>query len=108
MPQAGPGDTPEEQLGQASAHYLRRHLLPGATIGIGWGDTVLRALFDLSRDSLKGVTIATIAGGIDAYTLHVLGSSNNDLGTHIRFVSAPPFFLRPHPRSPRRCAKRPP
>ena len=44
MPQAGPGDTPEEQLGQASAHYLRRHLLPGATIGIGWGDTVLRAL----------------------------------------------------------------
>lgn len=92
VPQTGPSKSPEEineQLGQAGAQYLRRHLRPGATIGIGWGDTVLRALFALSRESLKGVTIATIAGGIDAYTRRVLGSSNNDLGTHIRFVPAP-------------------
>lgn len=45
MPQAGPGDAPEEineQLSQAGTQYLRRHLRPGATIGIGSGDTVLR------------------------------------------------------------------
>jgi len=92
VPHSGASDSPEEineQLGQAGAQYLRRHLRPGTTIGIGWGDTVLRALFALSRDSLKGVTIATIAGGIDAYTRRVFGSSNNDLGTHIRFVPAP-------------------
>ncbi|QTE27950.1 sugar-binding transcriptional regulator [Pengzhenrongella sicca] len=99
VPQIGVNRSPEEineQLGQAGAQYLRRHLRPGAIIGIGWGDTVLRALFALSRDSLKDVTIATIAGGIDAYTRRVLGSSNNDLGTHIRFLPAPLLASAPN------------
>jgi lsr operon transcriptional repressor len=78
-----------ERIAQAAVQYLRRFLRPGATIGIGWGDTVLRTLFALSRESLKGVSIVTIAGGIDAYTRKVMGASRNGLVEHIRFLPAP-------------------
>jgi len=58
-------------------------------VGVGWGDTVLRTLLALRPESLKGMTFATLTGGIDAYTMKVNGTSNNGLAEFIRFVPSP-------------------
>ncbi|WP_308491894.1 sugar-binding transcriptional regulator [Microbacterium terrisoli] len=77
------------RLAVEAAQYMRRFLRPGAVIGVGWGDTVLRTLLALSPSSLSGVTFATITGGIDAYTTKVSGTTNNGISDYIRFVPAP-------------------
>lgn len=86
----GPRDQETNQrLAEAAAAYLRRFLRPGAVIGVGWGDTVMRILFALTRDSLTGVTIAAVAGGIDAYTREVTATNSNGLNAHLRIIPAP-------------------
>lgn len=92
VPQLGraiSGETTNTRIAQEAAQYLRRYLRPEAVIGVGWGDTVLRTLLALRPDSLRGVTFATLTGGIDAYTTKVRGTSNNGLAEFIRFVPSP-------------------
>lgn len=78
-----------ERIASAAAEYLKRFLRPGAVIGVGWGDTVMRVLFALGRDSLDGVTIASVAGGIDAYTREVTARNTNGVNEHLRIIPAP-------------------
>ncbi len=92
VPQLGEEASAEvtnSRLAVEAAQYMRRFLQPGAVIGVGWGDTVLRTLLALSPSSLSGVTFATITGGIDAYTTKVSGATNNGISDYIRFVPAP-------------------
>lgn len=92
VPQAGDslsGEVTNSRLGFEGAQYLRRYLTPGAVIGVGWGDTVLRSLLALTRSSLSGVTFATLTGGIEAYTRQVSGTTNNGISDFIRFIPAP-------------------
>lgn len=63
-----------ERVAAAVAAYIRRYLHPGATVGVGWGDTVARALGMLSEESLDGVRIASAAGSIQAITESFAGS----------------------------------
>lgn len=92
LPQSGEalsGEITNSRLGHEGAQYLRRYLTPGAIIGVGWGDTVLRSLLALTRSSLNGVTFATLTGGIDAYTRQVNGATNNGISDFIQFIPAP-------------------
>lgn len=92
VPQLGrsiSGEATNSRIAQEAAQFLRRFLRPGAVIGVGWGDTVLRTLLALTRASLAGVTIATLTGGIDAYTTKVNGTANNGISDYIKFVPSP-------------------
>jgi lsr operon transcriptional repressor len=83
------GERINERVADAAAEYIKRFLRPGAVIGIGWGDTVVRVLFALTRDSLDGVTIVAIAGGIDSYTREVYARNTNGVNEHLRIIPAP-------------------
>jgi lsr operon transcriptional repressor len=92
VPQPSPaasGETTNSRIALAGAQYLRRHLSPGAVIGVGWGDTVVRTLTALPPSTLNGVTFATLTGGIDAYTSRLAGSGGAGLNNSVRFVPAP-------------------
>jgi len=88
-----PGDARDGRINgrvaDAAAEYLKRFLRPGAVIGIGWGDTVVRVLFALSRDSLDEVSIVAVAGGIDSYTREVTARNTNGVNEHLRIIPAP-------------------
>ena len=86
---AGSPDQVNARVAAAAAEYLGRFLRPGAVIGVGWGDTVLRVLFALSRYALDGVTIASVAGGIDVYTREVTARNTNGVNEHLRAIPAP-------------------
>ncbi len=78
-----------ERLAYAAADHLRRFLRPGAVIGVGWGSTVMRVLFALPRESLRDVTIAALAGGIDVYTRDIMARHSNGVNEHLQPVPAP-------------------
>jgi lsr operon transcriptional repressor len=82
-------DRTNERVAAAGAEYVKRFLKPGAVIGVGWGDTVTRVLLALPRSSLEGVTIATVAGGINAYTRQISALSTNGVNEHLRVIPAP-------------------
>ncbi|HMO10846.1 MAG TPA: sugar-binding domain-containing protein, partial [Actinotalea sp.] len=82
-------DRVNSRVAAAAAEYLGRYLRPGAVIGVGWGDTVMRVLFALSRYALDGVTIAAVAGGIDVYTREVTARNTNGVNEHLRVIPAP-------------------
>lgn len=57
-----------ERVAAALAAYARRHLHPGAVVGVSWGDSVARALVELSEEHIEGVQFVACAGelsGID-------------------------------------------
>ena len=82
-----------ERLGVALASLLQRFLHPGAVVGVGWGDTVARALGALAPSSLEGVTFATVTGGIDAITSRVIG--HQAIALHLRAIPAPLIVSSP-------------
>src|SRR5665648_975136 len=82
-----------ERLGVALASLLQRFLHPGAVVGVGWGDTVARALAALAPSSLEGVTFATVTGGIDAITSRVIGRPA--IALHLRAIPAPLIVSSP-------------
>jgi Transcriptional regulator, contains sigma factor-related N-terminal domain len=77
------------RVAQAGAQYLRTCLRPGTVLGVGWGDTVVRTLIALSRESLDGVRLATLTGGIDAYLRTLAAGSTNGVLERIDIIPAP-------------------
>lgn len=55
------------RVAQGAAQYLDTAMRPGAVMGVGWGDTVARTLFEMHLDSLSGIKLVTLTGGVDAY-----------------------------------------
>lgn len=82
-----------ERVAAALAAYVRRYLHPGAVVGVGWGDTVARALSMLADESLEGVTLASAAGSIQAISQTMGGSPK--LAQHLRAVPAPLIVSSP-------------
>ncbi|MGC3953307.1 MAG: sugar-binding transcriptional regulator [Propionicimonas sp.] len=76
-----------ERVAAALAAYVRRYLHPGAVVGLGWGDTVARALSLLPAESLENVTLASVMGGVRAISESL--SLNAAFATHLRAVPAP-------------------
>ena len=92
-------DTPKptgrvnERVASALAAYVRRYLHPGAVVGVGWGDTVARALSMLADESLDGVTLASAAGSIQAISQSLAGDPK--VAHHLRVVPAPLLVSSP-------------
>jgi len=82
-----------ERVAAALAAYVRRYLHPGAVVGVGWGDTVARALAMLAEESLDGVTLASAAGSINAIAQSMAGEPK--LAQHLRAVPAPLIVSSP-------------
>lgn len=78
-----------ERVAAALAAYARRYLHPGVVVGVGWSDTVARALTMLSAESLDGVTLASAAGTID--NVAELVSENPAAVRRLRTVPSPMF-----------------
>ncbi len=76
-----------ERVAAALAAYVRRYLHPGVVVGVGWGDTVARALSMLSDESLDGVLLASAAGSIQAINESLAG--NPVVASRLRVVPAP-------------------
>ena len=89
------GEATNSRVARAASQYLRRYLIPGAVIAVGYGDTVLRTLLATPRQAFTGVTLATLTGGIDSYTTRVSGAENAGLSEYIRFMPSP--FLASSP-----------
>ncbi len=96
-------DTPKptgrvnERVASALAAYVRRYLHPGAVVGVGWGDTVARALSMLAEESLEGVTLASAAGSIQAISQSLAGDPK--VAHHLRVVPAPLLVSSPEAAS---------
>lgn len=82
-----------ERVAAALAAYVRRYLHPGAVVGVGWGDTVARALSMLAAESLDGVTLASAAGSIQAISQSLAGDPK--VAHHLRVVPAPLLVSSP-------------
>lgn len=82
-----------ERVASALAAYVRRYLHPGAVVGVGWGDTVARALAMLAEESLDGVTLASAAGSIRAISQSLAGDPK--VAHHLRVVPAPLLVSSP-------------
>ncbi len=78
-----------ERVAAALAAYVRRHLHPDVVVGVGWSDTVARALTMLSAESLDGVTLASAAGTIR--NVAELVSDNPEAVRRLMTVPAPLF-----------------
>lgn len=89
------GEATNTKVARAASSYVRRFLSPGAVIAMGYGDTVLRTMLAIPKTALAGVTLATLTGGIDAYTTKVSGAANAGLAEYIRFMPSP--FLASSP-----------
>lgn len=82
-----------ERVAAALAAYMRRYLHPGAVVGVGWGDTVARALSMMAEESLEGVTLASAAGSIQAISQSMAGDPT--VAQHLRAVPAPLIVSSP-------------
>jgi lsr operon transcriptional repressor len=55
------------RLGLGGAQYLSTHLRPGGSIGVGWGDTMLRVLAATDIGAVGPIHLVTLTGGVDGY-----------------------------------------
>ena len=55
-----------ERVAAALAAFVRRHLHPGAVVGVSWGDSVARSLSMLPEENLEGVQIVATTGALRA------------------------------------------
>lgn len=55
-----------ERVAAALAAFVRRHLHPGAIVGVSWGDSVARSLSMLPEEILDGVQFVATAGELSA------------------------------------------
>lgn len=62
----GSRERTNERVAAALAAFVRRHLHPGAVVGVSWGDSVARALSMLSEEALEGVQLVATAGELSA------------------------------------------
>ncbi|HEV7712267.1 MAG TPA: sugar-binding transcriptional regulator [Asanoa sp.] len=65
------------RLGRGGAQFLSTHLRPGTSLGIGWGDTVGRAVNAMNFGSIGPIQLVTLTGGVEGY-LHTLLSSRGE------------------------------
>jgi lsr operon transcriptional repressor len=68
------------RLGLGGAQYMGTHLRPGATLGVGWGDTVSRVITSTNFGAVGPVHMVTLTGGVDGYLPTILSSKGEGGG----------------------------
>lgn len=69
--------TVNARLGLGGAQYLSTHLRPGASMGVGWGDTVGRVMAATDIATVGSLHLVTLTGGVEGY-LQALAYSRSD------------------------------
>jgi lsr operon transcriptional repressor len=60
------------RIGLGGAQFIGTHLRPGATLGVGWGETVSRVIAATNFGSVGPVHMVTLTGGVDGYLQTIL------------------------------------
>jgi lsr operon transcriptional repressor len=68
------------RVGLGGAQFMSTHLRPGASLGVGWGETVSRAIAATSFGAVGPVHMVTLTGGVEGYLQTIL-SSKGELAT---------------------------
>jgi len=55
------------RLGIGGAQYMRSHLRPGVSLGVGWGDTMARFLAACDFSDALPIHLVTLTGGVEGY-----------------------------------------
>jgi len=54
------------RVGLGGAQFMSTHLRPGASLGVGWGETVSRVIAATSFGTVGPVHMVTLTGGVEA------------------------------------------
>ena len=66
------------RVGLGGAQFMSTHLRPGGSLGVGWGETVSRAIAATSLGAVGPLHMVTLTGGVDSY-LHTILSSKGEV-----------------------------
>jgi lsr operon transcriptional repressor len=69
------------RIGLGGAQFLSTHLRPGATLGVGWGETVSRVIAATNFGATGPVHMVTLTGGVDGYLQTILSGPDTELTT---------------------------
>ncbi len=62
------------RLGIGGAQFMSTHLRPGASLGVGWGETVSRAITAINFGAVGPIHLVSLTGGVDGYLQTILSS----------------------------------
>ena len=62
------------RVGLGGAQFMSTHLRPGASLGVGWGETVSRVIAATNFGAVGPVNMVTLTGGVEGYLPTILSS----------------------------------
>jgi lsr operon transcriptional repressor len=62
------------RVGLGGAQFMSTHLRPGASLGVGWGETVSRVIGATNFGAVGPVHMVTLTGGVEGYLPTILSS----------------------------------
>jgi lsr operon transcriptional repressor len=62
------------RIGLGGAQFMSTHLRPGASLGVGWGETVSRVIGATNFGAVGPVHMVTLTGGVEGYLQTILSS----------------------------------
>jgi lsr operon transcriptional repressor len=99
------------RIGLGGAQFMSTHLRPGASLGVGWGETVSRVIAATSFGAVGPVHMVTLTGGVEGYLQTILSSKGEIASEPAPLTSATVIRARSwRPLLPWRqlCARSPP
>ncbi len=66
------------RIGLGGAQFMSTHLRPGASLGVGWGETVSRVIAATSFGAVGPVRMVTLTGGVEGYLPTILSVQGRD------------------------------
>ena len=81
------------RIGLGGAQFMSTHLRPGASLGVGWGETVSRVIAATNFGAVGPVNMVTLTGGVEGYLPTILSSkgdaADGDHATTAAVIPAP-------------------
>jgi lsr operon transcriptional repressor len=76
------------RIGLGGAQFMSTHLRPGGSLGVGWGETVSRAISATSFGTVGPVHMVTLTGGVESYLQTILSSKGELAGERADLTTA--------------------
>ena len=76
------------RIGLGGAQFMSTHLRPGASLGVGWGETVSRVIASTSFGAVGPVHMVTLTGGVEGYLQTILSSKGEVASESSELTSA--------------------
>ncbi|MGH3176256.1 MAG: sugar-binding transcriptional regulator, partial [Streptosporangiaceae bacterium] len=76
------------RVGLGGAQFMSTHLRPGASLGVGWGETVSRVIAATSFGTVGPVYMVTLTGGVEGYLQTILSSKGEIASEPAHLTSA--------------------